>query len=387
MPTRIKVTHIITMLELGGAQRNTLYTVEHLNPERFQCQLISGPGGILDEEAQRLTSRGIDVRFVPSLIRPVRPWSDWWAIFEIKREIKRFKPDIVHTHSSKAGILGRLAAKLPGVPVIIHTYHGFGFNPTQNLLIRTFYVWLEKIAGWLSKKLIFVSQTNLDEALDRGIAQKDKSIIIRSGIKRPVRSDENCIMQLKSKIGIPQDAALVSTIGPFKPQKNLKDFIRVAKLVCDKHESCRFVIVGDGEQRNELERMIADLSIKSRVVMTGWLKQVDLETILSASEVFVLTSLWEGLPRSLVEAMSLGLAAVCYQTHGILDLIKDGENGFLFKPGEIEPMARQIYRILEHEGMRRTVGKAAASSIGEEFDIDHMVRQQETLYQDLLASA
>jgi len=388
------------MLELGGAQKNTLYTLAHLDPRRFQGQLLSGPGGILNNESRELVAKGVEVSSIPCLVRPIRPWKDLPALFQIWRTLRAFKPDILHTHSSKAGIIGRVAGALAGVPVIIHTYHGFGFNRAQKPWTRAGLLWAEKLAALFTKKLIFVSEANKREAESLGIGRPEQYALIRSGIRKPIRANDRAVRQFKEDYGIPPEAPVVTTIGPFKPQKNLIDFLRIAKAVSGLHHSCRFLLVGDGEQRKMLEKEIRGLSLEGRVIMTGWLRRSryrvkrpldpglesgpsEIELVLSASDVFIMTPLWEGLPRSLVEAMSLGVPPVCYDTDGVNDIIKDGENGFLFKPGEIEPMARQIDRVLKHEGMRRTVGQAAQTSIGEDFDIDHMVRRQETLYEEM----
>ena len=371
------------MLELGGAQRNTLYTAEHLDPQRFEVQLLAGPGGILDEEARKLAARhGIALGFIPSLIRPVRPFKDLAALFQIRKALKKFQPDILHTHSSKAGILGRLAGALAGVPVIIHTYHGFGFNKVQRPWVRIAFILADKVTARLSQALVFVANANRQEAKSLGIGRPEQYVLIRSGIKKPSHISPDQRAQLKKNLGIPFDAPLVTTIGPFKPQKNLIDFIRLAKSVYDLEPSARFLIIGDGEERPAYERLRKELGLEDKLFMPGW--RMDAENLLAVSEVFAMTSLWEGLPRSLVEAMSLGLAVACYETDGITDLVRDGENGFLFKQGEIEPMARQINRVLKDEGMRRHVGQAATASVGKEFDIDQMVHQQEALYTDLL---
>jgi glycosyltransferase involved in cell wall biosynthesis len=379
---KIKVTHIITMLELGGAQQNTLYTVSHLDPNKFQVQLLAGPGGILDPEARSLADKGINVGFISSLARPINPWKDALAIFQTWKALKTFKPDILHTHSSKAGIIGRIAGALAGVPVIIHTYHGFGFNNRQRPWVRAAFVGVEKWASHFTKTIIFVSEVNRREAQDLGIGRPEQHSVIRSGIKKlSSAASRDQRAEVRRGLGISEKAPLVTTIGPFKPQKNLSDFIKVAKLLHNLEPSSVFMIIGDGEQRPLLEKLRDLLGLDSCLIMTGW--RADAQNLLSISDVFALTSLWEGLPRSLVEAMALGLPVVAYATDGVTDIIQDKQNGFLFNTGDTESMARQIHRLLKDESLRQMVGRKAESSIGEEFDIDHMVRQQEDLYMEL----
>jgi len=164
---KIKVAHIITKLEMGGAQDNTIYTVKNLNKEKFETILISGKGGILDEKV--ISDKEIKIIFVETLKREISPLNDIKAVFEIKKILDKEKPDIIHTHSSKAGIIGRLAGKLSGINKIIHTFHGFGFNNKQNLLLRNFFIFLEKISALITDKLIFVSKENLNIAINLNI--------------------------------------------------------------------------------------------------------------------------------------------------------------------------------------------------------------------------
>src|SRR5262245_19428064 len=177
---KLKVIHIITMLELGGAQGNTLFTVANLDKSKFEVGLITGPGGILDEEARNLT--GVRVTFVPPLIRSVHPIKDALALFALTRILRKEKPDIVHTHSSKAGILGRLAAKMAGVPTIIHSIHGFGFNPYQKVLAQSVFVFLEKRMARFTTVLIAVAQENIKAGLRLGIGRPNLYRLIRSGV-------------------------------------------------------------------------------------------------------------------------------------------------------------------------------------------------------------
>ena len=164
MQGTIRVCHVITLLELGGAQENTLYTVSHLRAP-FRPLLVCGPGGILDEDARRL---GVEVRFVPSLVRAVRPFRDLAALLALARIFREERPDIVHTHSSKAGILGRLAARLAGVPRVVHTIHGYGFHAAQPWAEHRAFLALERLAARCTDRFIAVSRANREEGLARG---------------------------------------------------------------------------------------------------------------------------------------------------------------------------------------------------------------------------
>jgi glycosyltransferase involved in cell wall biosynthesis len=377
---KIKAVHVVTRLDLGGAQQNTLHTVRNLDPKRYEAVLLCGRGGVLDSELQSWPDDGPRWRFVDHLVREISPGRDFLAFLELRRFFLEERPAVVHTHSSKAGILGRLAAWAAGVPVVVHTFHGFGFHDGQFWLKKWLYVLAERLTGALSTALVFVSRANQDYAQRYGLGQSDRYVLIRSGVKLadfPARCDA---AEKKRSLGLDPTARLVLSIGNFKAQKNPSDFLAAAQIVAGARPDAAFVFIGDGPLRGVLEAAVGGL--RPRFLMPGWRR--DVAELLKASDVFVLTSLWEGLPRALVEAMKSAVAPVCYATDGVKDLIRDGENGFLVPQGDVSALARRVTDLLRDEALRRMLGAAAAASIGPEFDIDGMVRRQEALYARLL---
>jgi glycosyltransferase involved in cell wall biosynthesis len=320
---------------------------------------------------------------VPHLVREISPWRDWLACLELRRLFLKEKPAVVHTHSSKAGILGRLAAWAAGVPVVVHTFHGFGFHDGQFCLKKWLYVWAERLTGAMSTALVFVSRSNEDYAKRHGLGNPARYVLIRSGVKLadfPAGCDA---AEKKKSLGLKPEARLVLSVGNFKAQKNPADFLAAAKVVAASVPDAAFVFVGDGPLRGELETAARELG--PRIRLPGWRR--DVAELLAASDVFVLTSLWEGLPRALVEAMKSGVAPVCYATDGVKDLIRDGKNGFSVRPGDFTALARRVADLLKNDALRKELGAAAAASIGPEFDIEGMVRQQEDLYAKLLSNS
>lgn len=379
---RLKVVHIITRLDLGGAQQNTLHTVRSLDASRFEPILLCGEGGYLDAEVRR--EAGLRTIFLESLVREVSPMRDLLALLEMRRIFAAERPDIVHTHSSKAGILGRLAAALAGVPAIVHTYHGFGFHDRQNAAVRTLYVLLERLCALVTTRLIFVSHANQGYAVRHRIRGASEGVVIRSGVRLrdlPARVDAAA---LKTSAGIGRLSPVVVSIGNLKPQKNAGDLVAAAAKAAQRVPDAHFVFLGEGPQRRQMEAKVLALGLGGRFHFLGWRR--DGAQWLAAADVFALTSLWEGLPRALVEAMKTGLPSVCYATDGVQDILKDGVNGFLVEPGDVDAFAERLVRILTDESLRRRLGAAAAASIGPEFDIDGMVRSQESLYEGLLAA-
>jgi len=378
---RTRVIHLITLLELGGAQGNTLYTVQHLDPNTFEAHLWAGKGGYWDPEAER--SLGSRLKFLTHMVRPINPWHDFWAVIELWRALKKAKPDIVHTHSSKAGIIGRIAARLAGVPMVVHTFHGFGFNDQQKPLARRLFVELERLTARLSSRLVFVSNANLRTASENRIGRVFKYALIRSGVPIPaIRAEAQRVdaAKLKNDLQIPLTNRIVTTIGPFKPQKNLSDFIKMAEIVSKQISDVSFLVIGDGALRAALEAQVQAAGLSSLVRMPGWRR--DAASCLAVSSVFCLTSLWEGLPRALVEALVVGIPAVCYDTDGVRDLFEQG--GVVKIPQfDFRSMAATVTALLNDPGRLRTLANSTSLAVGTDFDIDVMVQQQEKLYLDL----
>lgn len=370
-----KVLHIITKLEFGGAQANTLYTAANLDKGLFEAKAVSGPGGMLQERAPFLIYAG-------NLGRAINPFKDLAALFELRGIIKKEKPAIVHTHSSKAGILGRLAARLAGVPVIVHTFHGFGFHERQNFLIKHLYIILEKFCAAFSDALVFVSRSNMEYARGYAVGGEGKYRLIRSGIKLkdyPAPVDRAA---KRKELGIRADAVLVASLGNLKPQKNPGHFIEAAQRLLGESRDAAFIYVGGGDALEAARSRIRVLGLEERCVFAGW--RQDSAEILAAADIFTLTSLWEGLPRSLVEAMRTGLPPVCYRTDGVSDLIIDGENGFSPDPGDLETLIAKLRLLISDADLRSRMAVKAAAADLSDFDIDRMVRQQEALYLELL---
>ncbi len=384
MAAKPKVLHLITRLDLGGAQQNTLYTVERLDPSRFERTLACGRGGLLDSEAQALRNSGVRVIPLRFLAREIHPIRDFLALAELCLLFLKARPDVVHTHSSKAGILGRLAAGITGAPVVIHSYHGFGFHGRQPDFVRKLYVSLERICARLSDALIFVSKANWSQAESLGIGSPGRYVLIRSGVRLadfPARLADR--WREKSSLGLGRHKPLVVSIANLKPQKNPLDFIEMAARVLKEKPDAEFVFVGDGPLRPAVEGRILALGIGHRVKLLGWRR--DAARILALADVFVLTSLWEGLPRSLVEALKSGVPAVAYSTDGVADILKEGENGYAVAAGDVPLLSQRVLKLLMDDALRAKMAAAAAGSIDPEFDIDGMVRSQEELYARLLA--
>jgi len=384
---RIKVVHIITKLELGGAQENTLFTVAHLDRSRFEPFLISGNEGILAEEAQRIG--GVKTYLLPDLVREISLLHDTRAFTETVRTLKEIRSSgdknarlIVHTHSSKAGIIGRWAAKTAGAEEIIHTYHGFGFNDYQPWLVKWFYILLEWLTSRITTRFICVSEANREKGIALGLFREDQTALIRSGIDlERFASPQKSREETRKELGIPLDTPLATMIACFKPQKAPLDFVRVAGLVKKEMPHVRFLMVGDGILRNEIEQARRECGVEQELILPGWRR--DIPEILNATDCLVLTSLWEGLPRVFPQAMCLGLPVVATRVDGATDVISDNVNGFLLPPRDCEGMAQKVLYLLKNPDRAKEMGERGRAQV-KEFDSHTMVKQQEELYFSLV---
>ncbi len=385
--SKTRVLHLITRLIVGGAQENTIASVERVDPERYDSQLWIGPQtgseGSLLADAR---SRGIVVRVLPNLVREINPRRDALALVQLVRLLRRERFDIVHTHSSKAGILGRLAAKVAGVPHIVHTVHGWGFHDRMNPLLKNTYVTLEKMLQPRTRPLISVSNKTTRVGLDEGIGRPGAYRLIRSGIPLlrffpdPKRGSE-----VRERLGLSADDIVVGSVGRLSPQKNPRDFVRVAELLSRGRENLRFVYVGDGPMRTEIERTLDSVGLSDRVLLLGI--RDDVPDLLRAMDVFILTSLWEGLPRVVLQALATGLPVVAYDTAGIGEAVKEGENGHLVEPGAVGEMVELLDRLVADASLRAAMGRAAAEGLDTAFTEDGMIRDLENLYDELTMSA
>lgn len=375
---RIKVLHLITKLEMGGAQGNTVYTFNKLSRDKFEPLLAYGPGGML------VVKKNGDEKIyeIKNLVREINPLKDLAAFFEIFSLLRKERPQIVHTHSSKAGIIGRFAALAAKIEVIVHTYHGFGFHERQNFFVRNFYIFIERVASLFCDCLIFVSISNMKKASAFKIGDPQKYRLIRSGVeisrlKKIPKSKE----ALRS-LAIKNSSITVASLGNLKPQKNPDDFLLLAEKVIARNSDISFLYIGGGDRLEQIRSITKQKGMQDSCLFMGWVENP--HTYLSGCEIFVLTSLWEGLPRSLVEAMTLGLIPVCYETDGVCDIIKDGVNGFLVKKGDINSAASRILELACNHSLFEKMKEAVHKTDLCEFDIDAMVSKQEDLYSQIL---
>ncbi len=378
--SKIKILHIITYLPIGGAQDNTLITVENLDRNKYDVSLLCAPRG---EWVDRVLSiKNLRVIFIDELIRRIHLFYDLIAFIKIFRFIKKEKFTIVHTHSSKPGFSGRIAAKLAGVPIVVHTIHGFPFHDFMSPLTKNFFIFIERFLSKFSDILITVSKLNLNKAVQLKLDKPEKFVNIYSGIcfdKFKGHFDKN---KIKKELGIQKDYKVIGMIGRLSEQKAPQYLIQAIPSVIQKFPKSRFLLVGDGELRKELETLVKKFGIDEYVRFLGYRENIP--EIMSIFDIFVLTSLWEGLGRSLTEALYMEVPVVATAVEGVPELIQNGKTGMLVPPKDIKAISNGILQLLQNPSMSKKMGKKGHTLVVNNFSANKMVQEIDNLYQNSL---
>lgn len=378
---KVNVLHLITKLEIGGAQKHTIHTVEKLDKTKYNVFLVSSNDGPLNDYARGLN----EVTFVElsELKREISFFNDIRVIFKIVKLLKKYKIDIVHTNSSKAGIVGRLAARIARTPVIIHTVHGFGFHDYQSAMIKQLYVNLERFNSRFTDKLITVSEFTSKKGLVNRIATEEKYITIHSGINIQSFSNVNVNKKsLRESLGIKDDVAVVGNVGNFKPQKNPLDFVKMANIVVKKFPQTKFLLIGDGELRDDIERLIQKYNLQNNMILTGW--RNDIPELMSIIDILVLSSLWEGLPQVFPQAMASGKPIVATNVDGAPEAVEHGVNGYLVNPKDYNNLAFYVMKLLGNPTLAKEMGIRGKAKVFPTFCVNSMVADISTVYDKIL---
>ncbi len=378
MPKHLKVAHIITRLELGGAQQNTLYCCAHHDRRKYEVILITGIGGYLDGEARKI--RDCKTYFLPELKHPIRPLWDLKALHRITGILWSEKVDLVHTHSSKAGILGRWAAKKVGVPHIVHTVHGWGFYSGQFFLIRWLYQTLERWAVRFTNVMITVSEENRQAGLAARIGEKDQYQVIHSGINPKEYSLAPSAARKERKLLKTQGRPTVLVLSNLKKQKSPLDVVEVAGYLAMKLPKVLFLWAGDGPLLPKTQRLIGQKDLEPNFEMLGW--RDDVAKLLAASDALLLTSIYEGLPRVVLQAMAAGKPVVATAVSGTPEAVQEGITGYLNRPHDNQGLAESLFKILSQPNQAKKMGQAGRRALKGTFLIQEMMKEIEKVYEN-----
>jgi glycosyltransferase involved in cell wall biosynthesis len=375
---KVNLLYVITKLELGGAQKQLLSLISHLDKSKYRIFLFTAHQGLLIQNVSLINDLTLyRSKYLEGQISPIK---DIIALIEIFRFIKKNKIEIVHTHSSKAGILGRIAAKLAGKKFIIHTVHGWSFNDSQPFFMRNIFICLERLAAQFTKRLIVVSSYDKGKGLENGIGKESNYTIIRYGINK----DEFLLKDrsIKEELGIKDSDLVVGMVSCLKPQKSPQDFVRLAFQINQVLPQMKFILIGDGVLRYRVEKLVRRYNLQKNLILTGWRR--DIPRILSAIDIFVLTSLWEGLPISVLEAMASAKPVVATHTGGIEEVIIEGKTGFLIPVRDVKKMSDRLIMLLKDGNLRKELGQNARDFLDGSYHLENMVNANQDLYENLV---
>lgn len=375
---RIRVLEVVEATA-GGTRRHVTELVCNLDAEKFDvsvlCSTLRDPGYLADIEAMH--RHGARVTVAP-MVRNISPLRDAVAFYRIWRHIRGGGYDVVHTHSSKAGFLGRLAAAIVGVRAIIHTPHTFAFQMGVNPALKALYRLLERRLSRLTHRYACVSRSEQESAVAAGLETAGKCVVIENGLPESAFSVSGDPERLRRELGLAPDDLVVGTAGRFEPQKGLHDLMRAAVRVVKQVPRVQFVLMGEGSLLPSIRELRDRLGLQDRVRLPGEIEQA--ASFYSAFDVFVLSSLWESLPYSLLEAMAAGNAIVATRVGGVPDALVQDESGLLVPPADPEALADALVYMLTMPGRRADFGAAARQRAHERFRLDEMVRKIEALY-------
>ena len=380
----IPLLQAITRLIVGGAQETVMYLTDLLDKERFQVEVLSGPqtgseGSLIEE----VRANGIPVTILPDMLREISPLHDFMALLTMTNFIRTNRYTIVHTNSSKAGIIGRVAARMAGTPIIVHTVHGWSFHEHMSPWLRGFYVALERFAASFTDVMVVVANQDIDKGLQAGIGRQGQYRLIRSAIPMEEFNPQHVNRRtVREQLNIPLDAPVLGNVGRFSPPKNPFDWIEVAALVAEQLPECYFLLVGDGKLRSETEALVEEKQLSERTIFTGLRR--DVPEMLAAIDVFLLISQWEGLPRVIPQAMAMQVPVVSTRVGGSAEAILQGETGYQCNYGDLDGLAAYCLKLLRDERLRAEMGQRGRDHAIQEFDVHRMVQQMAALYEELL---
>ncbi|HLA85925.1 MAG TPA: glycosyltransferase family 4 protein [Thermoguttaceae bacterium] len=383
----MRIAHVITRLMLGGAQENTVLCCEDLLREHGDdVLLITGPPlGLEGDLLPRARAGGIPLELLPQLRRPIHPWRDPSSYYAIKRILKRFRPEVVHTHSGKAGLLGRAAAWSLGVPAIVHTVHGAPFHPYQGRGARRFFIACERWAARRCHAMISVADAMTRLMVDARVAPPEFFTTIYSGMEvEPFLNSAVHRPSVRQSLGYSDEHVVVGKIARLFHLKGHEYVIRAAADVVRRNPNVRFLFVGGGVLRDQFERQIAAAGLTDYFRFHGLAQREEIPGLVAAMDIVVHASLREGLARVLPQALIAGRPVVSYDVDGAGEVVLSDQTGYLLPPKSVQPMSDALVRLADDPALRDRLGTEGRRRFTDQFRHDQMTRRIRRLYERLL---
>ncbi len=371
IPGRICLLMIIDQAQLGGGQRQLFWLAKYLNPQKFKVVVICGGKGYL---TQALESEGIEYLTFPQKLG-LRDF------LKLRQSIRKMKPGVVHTHGTVAGVCGRLASLRMTRPKLVHTLHGIHYLHYPGSFKKVVGIWSEKILSWFTDKIVCVSEADRRKGLSQKLFPAEKTVVIANAVPPLPPQDCHHLAKIREELGVTKENLLVGTVGRLHRQKGLIYFLLAARLLSEKLPQVKYLIVGDGPQREFLVKQARNLGLKDRILFFGPTENVN--QLLRIFDILVLPSLWEGMPLILLEGMQAGQAIVASRIEGVIEIITDQESGYLFTAGQPEELAQAILVLANDPQKRKSLGEGAFRR-AQDFSLVEMVRTYQELYLNLI---
>lgn len=390
-----KILRIINRFNLGGPTYNVAYLTKHLAPE-FETVLIGGEKDETEESSLHILE-GLDLKaeLIPEMRRAIRWQDDWHAYKKLRRIIREHKPDIVHTHASKAGTLGRLAAWMEGVPIVIHTFHGHVFHSYFGFFKTQIYKWIERLLSLITTRIIAISEGQKHELSKiHKIAPERKIVVVPLGfdLSKFSEDQETKRVNFREQWGLQPQEVAIGIIGRLVPIKNHEFLLEaIALLKRETKTQFKLVIVGDGDLRQSLELRCHELGLSTSatnksadVTFTSWITEVD--RVVAGIDLAVLTSQNEGTPVSLIEAQAGGVPVISTKVGGIHHVVMENQTGFLVEKGDLHTLVSHLKTLVESPALRREMGDKGRQYVEKQFHYTRLINDMRNLYHQLLAA-
>lgn len=383
---RLRVLRIISRMNVGGPSRHVAILHDGLDPNLFDSILLYGEESSSEGSLRNLLGPATNALSIPELGREISPLADTVALAKLVKLIREVRPDIVHTHTAKAGFVGRVAARITGVPVVVHTFHGHVFHGYFSPRKTKVFLQLERRLAGISNRLVTISPGLRDEIARYGVAEASKIEVVPLGLRlEPHGNHARHTGDFRRKLDISDDALLIGAVGRLVPIKNLGLLLEAAVVAQREIPNLHVVLVGDGELRQELSVKVASLGIGDAVTFAGW--QDDLPGVYADLDATVITSHNEGTPACLIEAMASGCPVIATSVGGIPDMIVSGATGELTPPGDANQLARAIVRLVTEPDRARQMADQARGEALARYDERRLVTDIERLYWRLAREA
>ena len=353
----MKICHVITRMIVGGAQENTLLSCRGALEAGHDVTLVTGPSpGPEGELLKRVSCPGLKIVECPWLVREIAPLSDFKAFSHLKKLFRTKRYDVVHTHSSKAGIVGRFAARAAGVPLVVHTIHGLAFHRYEKFWKNLLYIACERAAAPCGKRIYAVAQAMIDQSLAAGVGSPDQYKVVYSGMELDRFLHAKPDPELRKKLGIPEDAVVLATLARLFPLKGYEQFLPVAVKLAKELPQIHCLIIGNGTMMEEIREFIRKEGVESRFSFAGLVAPGEVGNYLALASVLVHFSLREGLPRAAVQALASGKPVIAYALDGTPEVVIPGKTGYLLKPGDRAGAEAAIRELVANPALAAELG-------------------------------